>query len=136
MAIYGQSTNDKSIQWDSHRWYILGLGHQRNSVRRMTAGAAGTSNSTIGGGNPGGGALVASDDDVSPIFAALLFIYFEICMRTRLNGWVAHAAAAENFLLKIGPHACRTHQMHAKKIASQKKNENKNKIGMQISKIK
>lgn len=79
----------------------------------MTAGAAGTSNSTIGGGNPGGGALVANDDDVSPIFAALLFIYFEICMRTRLNGWVAHAAAAENFLRKIGPHACRTHQMHA-----------------------
>lgn len=52
-------------------------GNQRNSVRRMTAGAAGTSNSTIGGGNnPGGGALVANDDDVSPIFAALLFIYF------------------------------------------------------------
>lgn len=26
MDSYGQSTNDKSIQWDSHHWYILGLG--------------------------------------------------------------------------------------------------------------
>lgn len=43
----------------------------------------------------------------------LPYIHFEICMRTRPNGWVAHAAGADNFLLKIGPHACRTHQMHA-----------------------
>lgn len=71
MAIYGQLTNDKFIQWDSHRWYILGLGNQRNSVRRMTARATGTSNSTIGGGsNSDGGALVANDDDVSLIFTA------------------------------------------------------------------
>lgn len=40
---------------------------------------------------------------LSLIFAASLFIHFEICMRTRPNGWVAHAVAAENFLLKIGP---------------------------------
>lgn len=42
MAIYGQLTNDKSIQWAFHHWYILCLGHQPNSVRRMTAGATGT----------------------------------------------------------------------------------------------
>lgn len=107
MAIYGQLTDDKSIQSDSRRWYTLGSGHQRNNIRRMIAAAAtGTREGGGGGGNP-----VAKDDDVSLIFATLLFIHFEICMPTRPDGWMAHAAA-ENLIIKIGPHACRTHQMH------------------------
>lgn len=40
MAIYGQLTDDKSIQSDSCRWYTFGSGHQRNNIRRMIAAAA------------------------------------------------------------------------------------------------
>lgn len=73
MAIYGQLTDDKSIQSDSRRWCTFGSeqypaddrsGGDRYKRRRRS--------------NP-----VAKDDDVSLIFATLLFIHFEICMPTR-----------------------------------------------------
>lgn len=94
MAIYGELTGDESIQLESIRWYTRGLESQRLQLQMLCQG---------------GKAM----PDASMVLVPLLFCHFESSMCTAPDAWMPHAVAAENILVMMGPHVCRTRQMHA-----------------------
>lgn len=94
MAIYGKLTGDKSIQLESIRWYTRGLESQRLQLQMLCEG---------------GKAVL----DASMVLVPMLFCHFESSMCTAPDAWMPHAVAAENILVMMGPHVCRTQQMHA-----------------------
>lgn len=94
MAIYGKLTGDESIQLESIRWYTRGLESQRLQLQILCEGGKAVS-------------------DVSMVLVPLLFCHFESSMCTAPDAWMPHAVAAENILVMMGPHVCRTQQMHA-----------------------
>lgn len=94
MAIYGELTGDGLIQLESIRWYTLGLESQRLQLQMLCEG---------------GKAM----PDASMVLVPLLFCHFESSMCTAPDAWMPHAVAAENILVMMGPHVCRTQQMHA-----------------------
>lgn len=94
MAIYGKLTGDESIQLESIRWYTRGLESQRMQLQMLCEGGKAVS-------------------DASMVLVPLLFCHFESSMCTAPDAWMPHAVAAENILVMMGPHVCRTQQMHA-----------------------
>lgn len=94
MAIYGKLTGDESIQLESIRWYTRGLESQRLQLQTLCEGGKAVS-------------------DASMVLVPLLLCHFEISMCTAPDAWMPHAVAAENILVMMGPHVCRTQQMHA-----------------------
>lgn len=94
MAIYGKLIGDESIQLESIRWYTRGLESQRLQLQTFCQG----------------GKVVP---DGSMVLVPLLFCHFESSMCTAPDAWMPHAVAAENILVMMGPHVCRTRQMHA-----------------------
>lgn len=94
MAIYGKLTGDESIQLESIRWYTLGLKSQRLQLQILCEGDKPV-------------------PDASMVFVPLLFCHFESCMCTAPDAWMPHAVAAENILVMMGPHVCRSRPMHA-----------------------
>ncbi len=94
MALYGKLTGDESIQLESIRWYTRGLESQRLQLQMLCEGGKAVS-------------------DASMVLVPLLFCHFESSMCTAPDAWMPHAVAAENILVMMGPHVCRTQQMHA-----------------------
>lgn len=94
MAIYGKLTGDESIQLESIRWYTRGLESQRLQLQMLCEGGKDV-------------------PDASMVLVPLLFCHFESSMCTAPDAWMPHAVAAENLLVMMGPHVCRTQQMHA-----------------------
>lgn len=94
MAIYGKLTGDELIQLESIRWYTRGLESQRLQLKILCEGGKAV-------------------PDASMVLVPLLFCHFESSMCTAPDAWMPHAAAAESILVMMGPHMCRTQQMHA-----------------------
>lgn len=88
MAFYGTKAGDDSVKTEACRWYVKGLGLQRNELQKASS--------------PGRGQQL----DSTSVLAPLMFSIFETIMMTSKFGWVQHLHAACKFLEVIGPEAC------------------------------
>ena len=88
MAFYGTKAGDDSVKTEACRWYVKGLGHQRNELQKASSPERG------------------QQLDSTSVLAPLMFSIFETIMMTNKFGWVQHLHAACKFLELIGPEAC------------------------------
>ena len=88
MAFYGTKAEDDSVKTEACRWYVKGLGLQRNELQKASSPERG------------------QHLDSTSVLAPLMFSIFETIMMTNKFGWVQHLHAACKFLEVIGPEAC------------------------------
>ena len=88
MAFYGTKAEDDSVKTEACRWYVKGLGLQRNELQKASSPEPG------------------QQLDCTSVLAPLMFSIFETIMMTNKFGWVQHLHAGCKFLELIGPEAC------------------------------
>ena len=88
MAFYGTKAEDDIVKTEACRWYVKGLGLQRNELQRASSPER------------------RQQLDCTSVLAPLMFSIFETIMMTNKTGWVQHFHAACKFLELIGPEAC------------------------------
>ena len=88
MAFYGTKAEDSAIKTEACRWYVKGMGYQRNELEK-----ASSPNRT-------------AQLDITSVLAPFMFSVFETIMMTSKSGWVQHMQAASKFLELLGPEAC------------------------------
>lgn len=93
MAIYSKLTGDRSIEFESCRWYDRGLESQRLQLQTMVQQRKRVL-------------------DESTILVPLLFCMFEVVMDTEEDAWIGHTQGAEKLFDMIGPQRCQIGQMH------------------------
>lgn len=93
MAIYSKLTGDRSIEFESCRWYDRGLESQRLQLQTMVQQHKRVL-------------------DESTVLVPLLFCMFEVVMSTEEDAWIGHTQGAAKLLDMIGPQRCQTGQMH------------------------